>query len=91
MKQITYALVFEGREGTIFTAGMKTKILQSTPIIQYGTLISMVSPVVQQDIVMLGNSLQIWGKQNPRNEYKQWERTKTERDLKKPKSYYNQL
>lgn len=74
-----------------FTAGTKNRITQSTLSTWYGTLISMQSPVIRQDILMmLDNLLLIWRKlTNPGNRYSLWERPKTERELRKQKDYPN--
>lgn len=50
MRQTIYNPVFEGSDQDTCTAGMKSKILQSSPTTWYGKLISMLSLVMGQDI-----------------------------------------
>ena len=57
MRQAIYTPVFEGPDWATFTAGMKAKILQSTPMNWYGMLVFMLSPVVEQDIYDVGQSV----------------------------------
>lgn len=58
----------------------------------YGPLTSMLSPVVEQDLMTMDNLLLILGiLTNPGNSYKLWERSKTEKELGKPRDYPNWL
>lgn len=50
MRQAICAPVFEGPDRATFTAGIKTKVLQSSPSTCYGTLLTTLSPVMGQDI-----------------------------------------
>ena len=50
MRQAICTPVFEGPVQGTFTTGVKAKILQSVPSSWHGTLISMLSPVIVQDI-----------------------------------------
>lgn len=50
MRQAMYAPVFEGRDRATFTIGMKAKMLQSSHSTCYATLLSMLSPVMGQDV-----------------------------------------
>lgn len=55
------------------TAGVKAKIVQSIPSTWCGTLISMLSPVMGQDIYDVGKPTADQRKMtNPRNGYRLW-------------------
>ena len=57
MTQAIYTPAFEGPDLATFTAGMKAKIIQSTRSTWYETLISLLSPVVRQDIYDIRKSI----------------------------------
>lgn len=55
-------LIVKGPKCATFAAGMKDKIFQFTPSTWYGKLISILSPVVGQDIYDVGKSIADLGK-----------------------------